>query len=193
MRIVGGAIFYHRILCHRTHDVHPVTEFVGTALGFYGSFIPPLDFCMIHFNHHKYADTNLDPHCHGTQGWRTVFPILWNIDQQIDFRAVVRLRKNKIVNLFSKKYWLMISLPFLLLLVSLEAFLFLFLIPCTLSIWSAGISTMNHDEHGSKNMGVLYGIVSGAEHMHKNHHDNIPEEGWINMITDIIATKRVKT
>jgi len=193
MRIIGGSIFYHRILCHHTHSANRVTELVGTTLGFYGSFIPPLDFCMIHFNHHKYADTNLDPHCHSTRGWRTMFPILWNVDQQIDFRAVVRLRKNKIVNLFSEKYWLMISLPLLLLLISPQAFLFLFLIPCTLSIWSAAISTMNHDENGAKNMGFWYGIISGAEHMHKNHHNDISNEGWINTITDIIATKRVKT
>jgi hypothetical protein len=52
---------------------------------------------------------------------------------------------------------------------------------------------MNHDENGAKNMGFWYGIISGAEHMHKNHHNDISNEGWINTITDIIATKRVKT
>jgi len=193
MRIVGGSIFYHRILCHHTHDVHPTVEFIGTALGFYGSFMPPADFCITHFNHHKYADTEQDPHCHSTQGWRTMFPILWNITNQVDFRTVIRLRKNKTVNLFSEKYWLVASLPLLLLLISPEAFLFLFLIPCTLSIWSAAISTMNHDENGAKNMGFWYGIVSGAEHKHKNHHDDISDEGWINTVANIIAKKRVKT
>jgi fatty-acid desaturase len=193
MRIVGGSIFYHRILCHHTHDVHPTVAFIGTVLGFYGSFMPPADFCITHFNHHKYADTEQDPHCHSAQGWRTAFPILWNITNQVDFRTVIRLRKNKIVNLFSEKYWLMASLPLLLLLISPEAFLFLFLIPCTLSIWSAAISTMNHDENGAKNMGFWYGIVSGAEHMHKNHHDDISDEGWINIIINLIAKKRVKT
>ena len=193
MRIVGGSIFYHRILCHRTHDVYPMIEFIGTALGFYGSFMPPADFCITHFNHHKYADTKQDPHCHSTQGWRTMFPILWNITNQVDFRTVIRLRKNKIVSLFSEKYWLMASLPFLLLLFSTEAFLFLFLIPCVLSIWSAAISTMNHDKNGPKNMGFWYGIVSGAEHVHKNHHNDISDEGWINTIANIIAKKRVKT
>jgi fatty-acid desaturase len=193
MRIVGGSIFYHRILCHHTHDVHPAVEIIGTTLGFYGSFMPPADFCITHFNHHKYADTEQDPHCHSTQGWKTMFPILWNITNQVDFRTVIRLRKNKIVNLFSEKYWLMASLPLLLLLISLEAFLFLFLIPCTLSIWSAAISTMNHDENGAKNMGFWYGIVSGAEHKHKNHHNDISDEGWINIIINLIAKKRVKT
>jgi len=155
--------------------------------------MPPADFCITHFNHHKYADTEQDPHCHSTQGWRTMFPILWNITNQVDFRTVIRLRKNKTVNLFSEKYWLVASLPLLLLLISPEAFLFLFLIPCTLSIWSAAISTMNHDENGAKNMGFWYGIVSGAEHKHKNHHDDISDEGWINTVANIIAKKRVKT
>lgn len=192
MRMVGGSIFYHRVHCHRTHEVHPIVEAIGTALGFYGSFIPPADFCMTHFNHHRYADTELDPHCHSTQGWRTLFPILWNITDQVDFRMVIRLRRNKIVTMFSEKYWLLVPLPLLLLLISPQAFLFLFLIPCTLSIWSTAVSTMNHDESGARNMGFWYGIFSGAEHMHKNHHNDISGEGWIDTIADAIAIKRVK-
>lgn len=192
MRIIGGSIFYHRIHCHHTHNVHPLIEFIGTTFGFYGSLIPPADFCMSHFNHHKYADTDLDPHCHSTQGWKTLFPILWKVADQVDFRTIIRLRRNKIVGLFSEKYWRLVPLPLLLLLVSPQAFLFLFLIPCTLSIWSTAISTMNHDKNGPKNMGFWYGIVSGAEHMHKNHHDDISGEGWIDTITNAIAIKRVK-
>lgn len=194
MRFVGGSIFYHRVHCHRTHDVHPWVEFIGTALGFYGSFIPPADFCMTHFNHHRYADTDLDPHNHSKQGWRTLFPILWNITDQIDFRTVIRLKRNKIVSFFSDKYWLLVPLPLLLLVISVPAFLFLFLIPCTLSIWSTALSTTNHDENGAKNMGFWYGIFSGAEHLHKNHHGNsdVGEEGWIVAVADTIAIKRVK-
>lgn len=196
MRMIGGSLFYHHIHCHRTHSVHPIIEYIGTALGFYGSLIPPAEFCITHFNHHKYADTDLDPHPYGKQGWRTLFPILWNVNDQVDFKSVIRLRRNKVVTLFSDKYWVLVALPLLLLLFSLPAFLFLFLIPCTLSIWSASISTMNHDENGPINRGFWYGIVSGAEHMHKNHHDHptdTNEQGWIVALADLIFTKRVKT
>jgi hypothetical protein len=44
-------------------------------------------------------------------------------------------------------------------------------------------------------MGFWYGIISGGEHMRKQHHEqpfDTSKEGWINTIADIIATKRVK-
>jgi len=49
--------------------------------------------------------------------------------------------------------------------------------------------------NGPKDMGFWYGIISGGEHMHKQHHERLfdtSKEGWINTITDIIATKKVK-
>ena len=196
MRTVGGVITYHRIHSHRTHTMNPIMEFIGTALGFYGSFTSPVEFCATHNNHHKYVDSHKDPHPHTIIGWRTLFPLLWNESgiKDGDIRTVVRLRKNKITNLFYEHFWLMLTLPFLLLLVSVQAYFFLYFIPFTFSIWSAAFSTFNHDENGPKNMGFWYGIMSGGEHWHKWHHDHPYDtsgEGWLNTAADFIATKRV--
>ena len=197
MRTVGGVVTYHRIHSHRTHTMHPVMEFIGTALGFYGSFTSPVEFCATHNNHHKYVDTDKDPHPHMIKGWRTLFPILWNdsTPSHGDVRTIVRLRRNKITNLFYEHFWLMLLPPFLLLLISVQAFFFIYFVPFTMSIWSAAYSTFNHDENGAKNMGFWYGIVSGGEHWHKWHHDHPYDtsgEGWLNTVADFIATKRVK-
>jgi fatty-acid desaturase len=195
MRTVGGVITYHRIHSHRTHTMHPVMEFIGTALGFYGSFTSPVEFCATHNNHHKFGDTEKDPHPHTMLGWKTLFPLLWNDSEPTsgDIRTVVRLRRNKITNLFYERFWIMISLPFLLLLVSPQAYFFIYFIPFTMSIWSAAYSTFNHDENGAKNMGFWYGIVSGGEHWHKWHHDHpysTEGEGWLNTVANLIANKR---
>lgn len=197
MRVVGGAITYHRIHNHRTHTMHPVMEFMCTAFGFYGSFVPPLQFCVSHDNHHKYHDTDKDPHPYSLNGWRILFPLLWNDNAESkNLRTVVRLTKNRITNFFYKNYWFLLSLPFLLLLISVPAYLFIYVVPFTLSIWSTAVSSLNHDINGPKNMGFWYGIISGGEHMHKHHHDqpyDTSKDGWINTIINLIATKRVKT
>ena len=196
MRTVGGVVTYHRIHSHRTHVMHPTIEFICTALGFYGSFTSPVEFCATHNNHHTFGETDRDPHP-TSKGWRTVFPILWNDSTPMhgDVRTIVRLRRNKITNLFYEHFWLMLLPPFLLLLVSVQAFFFVYFVPFTLSIWSAAISTLNHDENGARDMGFWYGIISGGEHYHKWHHDHPYDtsgEGWLNTVADIVATKRVK-
>jgi fatty-acid desaturase len=176
--------------------MHPVMEFIGTALGFYGSFTSPVEFCATHNNHHKFNATEKDPHPHTMLGWRTLFPLLWNDSEPTsgDIRTVDRLRRNKITNLFYERFWIMISLPFLLLLISPQAYFFIYFIPFTMSIWSAAYSTFNHDEDGAKNMGFWYGIVSGGEHWHKWHHDHpysTEGEGWLNTVANLIANKRL--
>lgn len=195
MRTVGGVVTYHRIHSHRTHQMSPPVEFICTALGFYGSFTSPVEFCATHNNHHKYVDTEKDPHPHTLIGWRTLFPILWNesTPSHGDVRTVVRLRKNKITNFFYQYFWPLTFAPLLLLLISPQVFFFVYFIPFTLSIWSAAYATFNHDEDGAMNRGFWYGIVTGGEHMHKWHHDHpysTEGEGWLNTVANLVARKR---
>lgn len=197
MRVIGGSITYHRIHNHRTHMMHPVVEFICTTFGFYGSFASPLEFCISHDNHHKYHDSEKDPHPYHLRGWKILFPILWNDNvNQRNIKTAVRLTRNKITQFFYEKYWILLLLPFLLLFISVPAYLFIYFVPATMSIWSTAIASLNHDENGPKDMGFWYGVISGGEHMHKQHHErpfDTSKEGWINTIADIIATKRVKT
>jgi fatty-acid desaturase len=196
MRVIGGAITYHRIHNHRTHTMNPIMELVCTAFGFYGSLMSPLEFCVSHDNHHKYHDTDKDPHPCKLKGWKVIFPILWNDSLSSEnLRTLVRLKRNKIVNFFYEKYWFLLLLPFLLLLISLPAYLFIYIVPLALSLLSTSTASLNHDENGPKNMGFWYGILSGGEHMHKHHHDrpyDTSKDGWINTVTNIIATKRIE-
>ena len=198
MRVVGGTITYHRIHSHRTHVMHPIIEFICTALGFYASFVSPVEFAAAHNNHHKYHDTDKDPHPYVANGWKVLFPILWNDSgpNSGDIRTAVRLRRNKITNLFYERFWLMATLPFFLFLISNQAFFFIYFIPFTLALWSAAFAVFNHDENGPKPMGFWYGIFSGGEHAHKWHHDHPYDtsgEGWVNTIANIVAKKRIKT
>lgn len=193
-RCVGAVITFHRILGHRTHKMHPWVEFVCTALGFYGSLSSPIEFCASHVHHHKYTDTWDDPHPYKLMGWKVMFPIFWNNSGPNggDVRTVVRLLRNKNAKFFHTYYWYLLPLPLLLLFISPQIFFFGYFIPMTLTLWSLGLSTLNHDENGGKYMGILFGILTGGEHHHKWHHDNPGDttgEGWLNNIIELIAYK----
>jgi stearoyl-CoA desaturase (delta-9 desaturase) len=197
MRCIGSVITYHRILGHRTHRMHPFVEFVGTALGFYGSLTSPINFCAAHTLHHKFPDTEKDPHSVKLIGWKVMFPIFWlnSSTSSGDLRTVVRLQKNKNASFFHKYYWYLLLVPFSLLLISPQAYLFGYVVPLALSLISLQISTLNHDDHGAKPMGALFGIITCGEHHHKWHHDNPSDttgEGWLNTVIELIATRNVK-
>lgn len=196
MRCVGAVITYHRILGHRTHTMDPVVEFICVGLGFYSSMSSPIEFCAAHTNHHKYMDTEKDPHSPKHIGWKAMFPVFWTDRYNGDIRTALRLSKNKAARFYHDYYWYLIFAPFLLLLISTNAFLFLFVVPTGLSLATLTISTMNHDENGPKDMGIIYGIITGGEHHHRWHHDHATDtsgEGWLNTIANSIATKRVKS
>ena len=197
MRCVGSVITYHRIHGHMSHTMHPVVEFICTALGFYGSLSSPMQFCSVHTNHHKYTDTDKDPHPYNIIGWKVMFPVFWYDAGKAagDLRTVVRLRRNKIANFFHDYYWYLLPLPLLLILISWNAFLFAYVVPLGMTLWSLGLSTLNHDKNGgAKYMGELFGILTLGEHHHEWHHNNPSDtsgEGWLNMVINLIATKRV--
>lgn len=196
MRCIGSVITYHRIHGHQSHAMHPAVEFICTALGFYGSLSSPLQFCSVHTLHHKHTDTEKDPHPYNILGWKVMFPIFWNDSgtNAGDLRTVVRLRRNKIANFFHEYYWLLLPLPLLLCFISLQAFLFGYVVPLAMTLWSLGISTLNHDhEGGAKYMGEIFGILTLGEHHHQWHHDHPNDttgEGWLNNVIELIATKR---
>lgn len=194
MRCVGAVITYHRILGHRTHTMHPIVEFICVGLGFYGSMSSPIEFCAAHTNHHKYMDTEKDPHSPKHIGWKAMFPLFWTDRYNGDIRTAIRLSKNKAARFYHDNYWVLIFAPLLLLLVSVEAFLFLFVVPTGLSLATLTISTMNHDDNGPRDMGILYGILTGGEHHHTWHHSHATDtsgEGLIDTIANLIATKRL--
>lgn len=196
-KCIGHVITYHRILCHSTHKMHPVVEFICTGLGFYGGLISPVGWCAMHVNHHKYADTWKDPHPPTLLGWKALFAIFWNDSGPTsgDKRTVLRLKRNPIANFYDVYYWPLLALPFTLLLISPQIFFFVFFIPMIMSLWSLHMTVYGHDESGPKYKGLIYGILSMGEHHHKWHHDHPNDtsgEGWLHNLIELIATRNKK-
>lgn len=196
MKCIGVTITYHRIHSHGTHTLSKPMEILCTILGFYGSSISPVEFCGSHVNHHKHVDTGMDPHPHSKMGWKTLFPIFWNNSTPTsgDLRTMVRLRRNKVTNIFHEHYYKMMLLPFALLLVSVPLYFFVYFIPMTLTMWAGSYATFNHDETGPIDRGWLFGLITMGEHKHVWHHSNpgsTKGEGWLNNVINFIAKEKV--
>lgn len=188
-RCVGYTATYHRVITHQTHKLPPAVEFICLALGFYGSMSTPLEAASIHINHHKYVDTNRDPHSPKYIGWRAAFPLFWVDKDKGDYRTIARLSKNPRVMFFQRYYWILVCLPVLLLLISFKAFLFLWLVPAACALVTLSWSTFNHDDSGAINRGLVFGILTGGEHRHVSHHIDSSNEGFISVILDMLGKR----
>jgi stearoyl-CoA desaturase (delta-9 desaturase) len=186
-KCLGVVATYHRILCHRVGKMNPLVQIICTALGFYGSLLSPVTWAGVHIDHHKYVDTDKDPHSATHLGWRGWFSILWK--DSVDLRVMARLKRDSISNFFHEYYYSLLTLP-LLLLFWPKIFLFFWFIPASMSLWSQHISVYNHDETGAKEMPWWFGVLTMGEHHHKWHHDHPNDtsgEGWIHYITKALT------
>lgn len=195
MKCVGVTITYHRILGHSTHKMHPIVEAICTFLGMCGTYSSPIDYCASHTLHHKYADTDKDPHGVSQMGWKVMFPILWDTGGPSggDIRTVVRLMRNKITLFYHKNFWFVLFIPYLLLLISPQVFFFVYFVPSSIAQWAGSYATLNHDKDGPLDRGLIYSLITGGEHKHVWHHNNPGDtsgEGWLNTVANLIANKR---
>ena len=192
MRFIGSVVTYHRLVGHNLAKLPKWLETIFIGLGFYGSLSTPIDFCAIHSLHHKFVDTEKDPHPVKFMNWKVMFPILWKYGSSPigDLRTVVRLRKNSVIVFIQDYYWFLCSLPLLLLLISFNTFFYVFLFPCCLSILSLSLSTLNHDKDGPKDMSLLFAILTCGEHKHIAHHNNpvTADEGFVTKFINFLKT-----
>ena len=59
---LGGSIGYHKLFAHRSFVARPWFVYLSTFVGTICFFGDPLTYATIHRIHHKYSDTDKDPH-----------------------------------------------------------------------------------------------------------------------------------
>jgi sn-1 stearoyl-lipid 9-desaturase len=59
---LGITVGYHRLISHRSFRCVPAFEYLLVLGGYLAYQGPPIWWAAIHRGHHKYADTDLDPH-----------------------------------------------------------------------------------------------------------------------------------
>ena len=69
VHVLGVAIGYHRLLSHRSYKCPKFVEYFWVGLGYFAFQSSPIWWATMHRAHHRYSDTELDPHAN-LHGWR---------------------------------------------------------------------------------------------------------------------------
>lgn len=177
---------YHRLF---THNAFECSEFWHWFFGIVGSITlntSPVQWSAVHISHHRHSDTEKDPYDSNVNHYlrfkeRTDIPPTKN---------EIRMLRKPMHELFlNHSLSISIGYALLTLLLGIEAFVFLWALPTTTYLVTAGLQTIL--AHGqrlepgdtrrstARNLWALeFVIPMGGEWLHKEHHDKPGLMDW---------------
>lgn len=170
-QLMGVTVGLHRLFCHvafRTNTFWHITlAYLGT-LAIYGSSV---QWAAMHASHHKYSDTDLDPHY---TGWRYLF---WKANRPTVFnkRVIARLYRQPLHRFLHSYYALVVGGTIALIyLINPLALLFCYLIPLGwLHFVGSAHQVFAHDKEGPRDQRWLEWVLfTGGEWLHGHHHNS---------------------
>lgn len=178
---LGISVTYHRYISHRSWQPPKWWIYVGSLLGFYGLVGSPLAWANNHVAHHRYTDTEKDPHSPMFQPW-------WKVQWGSMFTSYTGLRYcTKHMNTFQifihKNYFYIhaVILVTLLLLLGVHMTMVVYLVPAAI-LWNMAslVNTINHSKFGYRNFNTrdssvnnfITGYMTFGEGWHNNHHSS---------------------
>ena len=171
--LTGNNVALHRYFTHSHFSVSKPVEYFFLWASAMSGVGEPVSYAMTHLIHHKYPDTEFDPHgpVRGRRSWFIYF-------QKTVDPSETPVFSRRLVELSSKYGWLhRYYIPFIFVnglimcMIDIKVFLFLWLIPSAMACWGIGwavwrqhwnFKPANSDLH---HWDVLY------EGLHKHHHD----------------------
>jgi fatty-acid desaturase len=177
---LGMSITFHRLLSHCAFKSPRWFEIFGTLAASYGLTGSSLAWVNNHRAHHRYADTDKDPHAPSHIGYTKV---QWGsmFTSATRLRYVKHIRRDKF-HIFMHRYYFHFHAVILLcitVLFGLHAAAVFYLAPAAV-LWNAGsfINTICHSRFGYTNYNVrdksknnfVLGVFMWGEGWHNNHH-----------------------
>lgn len=171
--MIGNNIALHRYFTHSHFKVSKPVEWFFLWCGSMIGLGEPLSYTITHVVHHRYPDTDLDPHG-PSRGVRSI----WIYFQKtVDPKETPVFSKhiadlNHRYGWLHRYYWLVVlGNASILALIDYKAFLFLWLIPASLACWGIGWAVWRQHWHGTANNSPYHRWDILYEGLHKNHHD----------------------
>jgi len=176
--ILGINIGYHRLLSHRSFKTYKPVEMLLSLIGSLTVMGSPLAWVAVHRQHHRYSDSELDPHSPHRIGILRSWMGFWG-KVEISSMTTKDLRKENYQK-FLHNYYLPINLIYVLLLSFIDPWLIIFAwaVPAVLIFHSAGAFDVIAHIQGyrsyntsdqSKNSWIA-NIITMGEGWHNNHH-----------------------
>jgi len=181
LTVYGHIIAFHHTFCHRTFKFNRVIEIILMYIGTCSTLVSPIVWCSAHGAHHKYPDTELDPHSPKHHGWK-IFFFMNHIPKKPDFFGCKHLLKDKAHLWFNSDigYWTtVLTYPLIsYLLFGLYGLVFIWAIPTFYVMLEALFSLFAHRGetneagHKARDNDLLLFLVTFGDGNHKSHHKN---------------------
>lgn len=165
-----GTVYYHRIVSHR-NNIHPLLEKILMFISWLGASGSVIGWAATHRAHHRYSDTDRDPHNPRIHG--IIKTYWWSSAGESSIRFVPDLLRNKLYLWQHKYYFIGLIIVHLLVgtLCDFSTYWLICIVPAFM-MWFAGsmINILSHDSNGPRNNTTM-AILFAGEGWHKNHHD----------------------
>lgn len=176
---LGVSVTFHRYLSHKSWKAPQWWIYLGSLFGFWGIVGSPIAWANNHIAHHRYVDTDKDPHSPVMMPW---WKVQW-FSMLTSFESFRFATKNiNPFQVFLHKYYFHIHALILLLLIAfvgIHLTMMIYLVPAAL-LWNFAslVNTINHSKFGYRNFETkdssvnnpITGILAWGEGWHNNHH-----------------------
>jgi len=174
---IGMTMTYHKLLSHDSWPAPKWFRYIGTlcaTIGLTGAAIP---WVAIHREHHRYVDSDRDPHSPKHKGW--FYAHYLSMFSKVNIRYVGDLLRDPFMK-WQHKYYFLINFVYAAILYMIDpmAVIYAWLVPAAV-LWNAGSSIVtfahmygnndNGHEYDARNNAPLAYLVWG-EGWHDNHH-----------------------
>lgn len=195
---IGMIMTYHRLLTHRSFTCPKWWEYLGTVFATMSLTGSAITWVAIHRKHHKYADTDKDPHSPDYLGW-------WRVQfctafAKVEGRYASDLIRNKFYS-YQHKYYLHFHIFVLVLLTLIDPFsvIYLYLFPAALTLF-LGTLILSTAHHNKKPRNIWFlALLTWGDAFHEIHHQDSQKyrlhkydiTGWL--IEKLFVKNNVKT
>lgn len=177
---VGLQACYHRLLAHKSYKTYKWIEYIMSMIGMMMVIGSPITWVSVHRQHHRYPDTDKDPHSPYMIGLtRSMLGIWKNVNIEPGCGAY-DLAKSRFQRFIHHNYMTIVLLYALTLYTINPLYgIFFFSFPSTLLFTGANVvNTLTHyrgyrnyeTSDKSFNNWIAWGISLGTEGWHNNHH-----------------------
>jgi stearoyl-CoA desaturase (Delta-9 desaturase) len=177
---------YHRLFTHNAFETSRFWHWFFGIVGCVSLNSAPMHWSVVHMNHHRYSDTEKDPY---DSNLKHFFRFYERTNLQVS-KNEVRMMKD-FMHQFLVNHSLTLALIFAAITAGfgIKAFLFLWALPTTTYLVTAGLHTIfahegRLDEHSDKtssarNLWLLEFIIPmGGEWLHREHHEKPKLMNW---------------
>ena len=167
---LGMIMTYHRLLTHRSFKCPKWLEYLFTFITTFSFTGSSITWIAIHRKHHKYADTEKDPHSPDHKGrFKVHFLTMF---AKVSPRFAMDLIRNKFY-LFQRKYYFIIigMSATILFLIDPFAIVYAWLFPAFLTIFFGTLILSTSHRDGKPHDDFILGILTWGDAFHHTHHE----------------------